>query len=485
MTHVWAFNGILSRLQLSSIGVDRMTKSRRKYLYWFLVGVLVFLSPQMGGIAWSLDDPSEVQALSEDAQRVAAICQPACVAVSRYRNESAGFSAVIVSQDGDVLTAGHCIEPGRDYFVHLNDGQTLPAKSLGKSEFLDVGLIKITEDAAFPHVEMKRSGELVRNQPLLSISHPGGLSSERGLVTRLGRLVAYNSRGHLHNTCLMEPGDSGGGLFDLDGCLIGIIVGKNSCVGNEPIVFDSEGRRMGANVMLRDEANDLVFLRVDANFAKAIQWDPSPAVVSGLLISPQPLEARGFVSWMGSRRFDSALRPNPGFLGVRLGIQSENRVIVTGEPTGPAKEAELLPNDAILRINEVPIVSVSQMVETIRSFSPGETVQLTIQRASEEQSVSAILTSPPRSRSEHVADQFEGGPSLRHTGFEQVFCHDAHVTPDQCGGPVFDLSGRFVGLNIARFSRTHCYAISVETVRRCLDRAIALEKLSEEGLESN
>ena len=82
--------------------------------------------------------------------------------------------------------------------------------------------MKIVGEADFPWAELGSSSDLVRNQPCLSISHPGGLQSQRGPVIRFGRVLAKNSRGHIHNTCLMEPGDSGGGLFDLEGRVIGI-----------------------------------------------------------------------------------------------------------------------------------------------------------------------------------------------------------------------------------------------------------------------
>jgi serine protease Do len=64
-----------------------------------------------------------------------------------------------------------------------------------------------------------------------------------------------------------------------------------------------------------------------------------------------------------------------------------------------------------------------------------------------------------------VADSFDGGPSLRRDGFQNVFCHDATLFPHECGGPLFDCDGKFIGLNIARYSRTQCYAIPSEVIR--------------------
>ena len=160
---------------------------------------------------------SQVQAAIERAK-------PACVAVTELRRSGRGatFSAVIVSQDGYILTAAHCIKSETKYQVTLHNGRKLQAKGLGRSPHLDCGLLKIVNETDFPWAELGRSAELVLDQPCLSISHPGSFNAQRGLVVRFGRVLGTNSRGHIHNTCLMEPGDSGGGLFDLSGRVIGI-----------------------------------------------------------------------------------------------------------------------------------------------------------------------------------------------------------------------------------------------------------------------
>ncbi|MBX9624863.1 MAG: hypothetical protein K2X82_13745 [Gemmataceae bacterium] len=59
------------------------------------------------------------------------------------------------------------------------------------------------------------------------------------------------------------------------------------------------------------------------------------------------------------------------------------------------------------------------------------------------------------------------GPlSLRRDGFPAVFAHDAGVRPEDCGGPVVDLHGRVVGINIARADATRTLAIPADVVRR-------------------
>ncbi len=58
--------------------------------------------------------------------------------------------------------------------------------------------------------------------------------------------------------------------------------------------------------------------------------------------------------------------------------------------------------------------------------------------------------------------------SGRRDGFPTVIPHDADLTPENCGGPLFDLEGKFVGLNIARNSRVRSYAIPASRVKELI-----------------
>ena len=86
-----------------------------------------------------------------------------------------------------------------------------------------MGLIKITSPENLPVAEMGWSSNLKLNEPCISLGYPGAYDAKRGVVVRFGRItkpVAEN--GMIQSTCLMEPGDSGGPLFDIQGRVIGI-----------------------------------------------------------------------------------------------------------------------------------------------------------------------------------------------------------------------------------------------------------------------
>jgi serine protease Do len=64
----------------------------------------------------------------------------------------------------------------------------------------------------------------------------------------------------------------------------------------------------------------------------------------------------------------------------------------------------------------------------------------------------------------HTADGFPGGRSLRSDGFRKVFAQDAALKASECGGPVFDGNGRFVGINIGRHSRTSTIVMPADVI---------------------
>lgn len=58
------------------------------------------------------------------------------------------------------------------------------------------------------------------------------------------------------------------------------------------------------------------------------------------------------------------------------------------------------------------------------------------------------------------------------TGFGSVLAHDGIVWPEQCGGPIVNLDGQAVGLNIARFDRTATHALSADTLMDAVDKIL-------------
>lgn len=162
-------------------------------------------------------DPSTLQ------KRVYQAIEKTMPAVVAVQDRSGTFSAVIISEDGLVLSAGHAVRPNRSYQIHLSDGRKARAIGLGVNEEVDCAMLQITQPGPWPKAEMGDSYALVKNQPCVSISHPGRFDPKRGPVVRLGYVIdPMSDNGMIQSTAKMEPGDSGGPLVDLQGRVIGI-----------------------------------------------------------------------------------------------------------------------------------------------------------------------------------------------------------------------------------------------------------------------
>ncbi len=138
------------------------------------------------------------------------------------------FSGVVVSPDGFIITVAHASKPGQLYQVTYPDGKQFLAKGLGRMSIkndtlsLDLAVIKISNASSLPFAEMGNSANLKQGQSCIGISYPGSFFKKVPNV-RYGKLTdVHYAAGYFVSTCKMEPGDSGGPLFDLNGMVIGI-----------------------------------------------------------------------------------------------------------------------------------------------------------------------------------------------------------------------------------------------------------------------
>ncbi len=236
-----------------------------------------------------------------------------------------------------------------------------------------------------------------------------------------------------------------------------------------------DGRRFSPREVGSDDAYDLALLKVDATDLQPAEWHMGDDVPAGTLtIVP---DARGnplipAVISVGSRKMANSAK---GFLGVAL-RQEGNRVFIEEVIRGgAAARHKFQPDDEIISIDGITIRAVSQMIEKISGYQPGEKIMIRFRRKSEERSVELILT--PRFTNQdamlplYQSREFQGQFVSTHSGgYPRVLQHDADIFPNQCGGPLVGLDGKMVGINIARADRVVSYAIPAETAREIFDR---------------
>lgn len=151
-------------------------------------------------------------------------------------------------------------------------------------------------------------------------------------------------------------------------------------------------------------------------------------------------------------------------LGVVLKVEDEQIKIGEVAEDSGAEEAGLKSGDVVLRAEGEAVKDRDELVEMLEGKAPGDTLKVTVVRDGEEMDFEIKLAArhkvfdAPKTRN----DAMSGPVSQRRTNFERILQHDTMQSERSVGGPLLDLDGRAIGLNIAYASRAEAYAIPAE-----------------------
>lgn len=248
----------------------------------------------------------------------------------------------------------------------------------------------------------------------------------------------------------------------------GWIITKASQINKATRVQLADGRQFAISSTKSHLGLDLALLKIEANGLLPVIWEKKAPVPGAWLvtsgISPDPVTAVGVLSVPRRAIPRSSAH---GYLGVELAREELPR-IKRVFPNSGASNAGLKEGDIVLMIDEHPIASAEELVRTLRDYRPGDTLSLKVRRLEEEMACPVTLMHPYGDFLSRMAfqNQMGGELSFRRDDFEAVYQHDAVIEPIDCGGPLVNLDGRAVGINIARAGRTETYAIPADLVEK-------------------
>lgn len=154
-------------------------------------------------------------------------------APEKFENTGVG-SGVIVNADGYIVTNHHVVQDATSIIVSLHDGEEYEAEVVGTDPDTDVALIKIEVDG-LPTVPLGDSDELEVGDWVIAVGTPFGLSATMtaGIVSAKGRHQVGPYKDHKYQDFIqtdapINPGSSGGPLFDLGGNVVGINTAINA-----------------------------------------------------------------------------------------------------------------------------------------------------------------------------------------------------------------------------------------------------------------
>jgi serine protease Do len=259
-----------------------------------------------------------------------------------FQSQSLG-SGFIVSQDGYIMTNAHVVEAAEEITVKLTDKREFKAKVIGADRRTDLALIKI-DASGLPAVKFGDPNKLRVGEWVLAIGSPFGFENTvtAGIVSAKGRsLPQENYVPFIQTDVAVNPGNSGGPLFNLRGEVVGI----NSQI------YSRTGGFMGLSFAIPiDVANDI-----------ANQLRTAGKVTRG--------------------RIGVVIQPVSKELADGFGLsRSQGALVNSVEKGGPADKAGIEPGDVILRFDGKPVSSSEDLPRIVGSTRPGAKVNMQVWR---------------------------------------------------------------------------------------------------------
>jgi serine protease Do len=261
----------------------------------------------------------------------------------------------------------------------------------------------------------------------------------------------------------------------------GFILTKASELRGTLSVRLSDGTEYEAKIHATHVPTDLALLKIDVTGLKPIIFSDTKKVPIGNWLATagdkSDAVAVGIVSH-GTRTLswpdDVIVNANRGFLGIIPVDEKDKEGNIIGakiqslDDKGGAKKAGLKANDVIIELNGKETKGQETLRAYLENLRPGETVKLKVLRDGEEKEFKATLTGQPSPSRGDIQNAMGGELSGRRTGFPAVLQTDMVVAPRDCGGPVVDLDGKVLGLNIARAGRVETWILPSENIRPLL-----------------
>lgn len=276
----------------------------------------------------------------------------------QQRERSSLGSGFIMSPDGYVLTNAHVISEADEIVVKLADQREFDAEVVGYDERSDVGLLKIDAEG-LPTLDIGDSDELQVGQWVLAIGSPFGLehTATQGIVSALERSLPNDTyTPFIQTDVAVNPGNSGGPLFNGDGEVIGI----------NAQIFSRTGGFMGLSFA--------VPINVAMDVAEQLRTEGK--VRRGYLgVSIQPVD-RG--------------------LAESFGLEKPVGALVSDVlPDSPAQEAGLEAGDIILEFDGQRISEAADLPPLVGRTAIGSEAEVTVLREGERRTITVELGELP------------------------------------------------------------------------------------------
>ncbi len=262
----------------------------------------------------------------------------------------------------------------------------------------------------------------------------------------------------------------------------GIIVCKASLLG-ESISKQDQFRCCDAERVWRkaeflgyEKELDMCFLNVDFSDSKPLPTIPiAKTMKAGQWLVSLEYGRRhpGGVGVLGAE--PRTIGSSRGFAGLNVDETDHGLAITKVMANSGASRAGLKRGDHLMESEEKHATKRRWFSKLLRQYEPGDWLPLLAKRGNMLIHVDLQIGTPWTSTFERqaVMNRFGSDVSRRKTGFRSVLQHDTILHPQKCGGPIVNLQGELVGVNIARAGRTDTLAVPIQEI---IDTAKQFEK---------
>lgn len=231
-----------------------------------------------------------------------------------------------------------------------------------------------------------------------------------------------------------------------------------------------------AKVLVVDPEWDVALVKIDAEGLVPVNYAPTSDVPQGTWVVANGVTTRTTRRVMGGI-VSAKIREIPPEGGAALGVvlkQDESLEVSEVSEGSGAEAAGIQAGDRIVSVDGEKVEKLPELAEKLKDRRVGSVVKLKVLRAEAEIEIDVTLTAKAELFEDDMSrnDQMSGEFSERRSGFPRVMQHDILGASRVVGGPLIDLDGRCVGMNIARANRTESFAIPVEELREIADRLI-------------
>ena len=255
----------------------------------------------------------------------------------------------------------------------------------------------------------------------------------------------------------------------------GLVLTKASELKEDVVCALLDGRRLPAKIVGISRDHDLALLKLEKAKLIAVQWVDGdlPEVGAWLATASGTADARaiGIVSALPRR---SAMPV--AVLGIQLQATRQGAQVLSVIPDSSASRARVQKGDIVARVGATEVSTPDEVTRAIQSRQPGDQVTLAIRRNGKPTTITATLGNRQYLGNQAQSEIMEtlGGPlSKRRGGFPSVLQHDTVLRPRDCGGPVVDIDGNVIGINIARVSRVASFAIPAKEITTVLPELLS------------